>query len=248
MRRILVFQHVAHEILGTLNPLLKSAGFRIRYVNFGRDPDALPSLDGYQGLVVLGGPQNVDQIERFPHLRTEMDLIQNALDRDIPILGICLGAQLIARALGAPVGPAVEKEIGWYDVSVSEPGRADPLLSSFGETERIFQWHGDTFDIPRGAHHLASSDLCPNQAFRYGEKVYALQFHLEVDAPMIERWLGIPAHRAEIEALGGAVDPDAILRETKERISDACRLSDRTFGRWVRTFGPEKRGRILASR
>ncbi len=248
MRRVLVFQHVAHEILGTLNPLLKSASLRIRYVNFGRDPGATPSLDGYEGLVVLGGPMNVDQVDRFPHLRTEIEVVQDALDRDIPVLGICLGAQLIARALGAPVGPAVQKEIGWYDVSVSAPGRSDPLLSTFGATERIFQWHGDTFDIPHGAEHLASSDLCPNQAFRYGDKVYGLQFHLEVDAPLIDRWLSIPTHQAEIESLEGAVDPDEIRSETHTRIDDACALSDRTFGQWIRLFGREKRGRILASR
>ena len=248
MRRVLVFQHVAFEILGTLNPLLKSAGMRIRYVNFGRDPDARPNLDGYEGLVVLGGPMNVDQIDRFPHLRTEIEAIQDALDRDIPVLGICLGAQLIARALGAPVGPAVQKEIGWYDVSVSDPGREDPLLSGFEPTERIFQWHGDTFDLPHGAVHLASSDLCANQAFRYGDKVYGFQFHLEVDAPLIERWLSIPVHRAEIAALDGAVDPDQIRRETTHRIAGACDLSDRTFGQWIRLFGREKRGRILASR
>jgi len=248
MRRVLVFQHVAHEILGTLNPLLKSAGFRIRYVNFGRNPDARPSLDGYEGLVVLGGPQNVDQVDRFPHLAREVEVVQDALDRNIPVLGICLGAQLIARALGAPVGPAVQKEIGWYDVSLSEPGRTDPLLSTFAATERIFQWHGDTFDIPRGADHLASSALCPNQAFRYGDKVYALQFHLEVDAPLVERWLSIPAHRAEIEEQGGSAQVEEIRRETRERIANTCSLATRTFGRWVRTFGPEKRGRILASR
>ncbi len=248
MRRVLVFQHVAFEILGTLNPLLKSASMRIRYVNFGRDPHAKPNLDGYEGLVVLGGPMNVDQVDRHPHLRTEVEAIQDALDRDIPVLGICLGAQLIARALGAPVGPAVQKEIGWYDVSVSEPGQEDPVLSTFAPTERIFQWHGDTFDMPHGAEHLASSEICPNQAFRYGDKVYGLQFHLEVDAPLINRWLSIPVHKAEIESLDGAVDPEQIRSETETRIKHACSLSDRTFGQWIRLFGREKRGRILASR
>ena len=214
MRRILVLQHVAHEILGTLNPLLKQAGFRMRYVNFGRDPGAEPRLEGYEGLIVLGGPMNVDQTDRHPHLRTEVELVQQALDRDIPVLGICLGAQLIARALGASVGPADQKEIGWYDVSVREPGRDDALLSNFDETERIFQWHGDTFDIPRGAEHLASSALCPNQAFRYGDKVYGLQFHLEVDPGMIDRWLDLPANRAEMQTATGIADPEEIRRES----------------------------------
>ena len=223
MRRILVLQHVAHEILGTLNPLLKQAGFRMRYVNFGRDPGAEPRLEGYEGLIVLGGPMNVDQTDRHPHLRTEVELVQQALDRDIPVLGICLGAQLIARALGASVGPADQKEIGWYDVSVREPGRDDALLSNFDETERIFQWHGDTFDIPRGAEHLASSALCPNQAFRYGDKVYGLQFHLEVDPGMIDRWLDLPANRAEMQTATGIADPEEIRRESALHI-ESCLL------------------------
>jgi GMP synthase (glutamine-hydrolysing) len=248
MRRILVLQHVAHESLGTLNPLLKQAGFRIRYVNFGRDPGAEPRLEGYEGLIVLGGPMNVDQIDRHPHLRTEVELVERALDRDIPVLGICLGAQLIARALGASVGPAGQKEIGWYDVSLREPGREDALLSNFDQTERIFQWHGDTFDIPRGAEHLASSELCPNQAFRYGDKVYGLQFHLEVDPGMIDRWLDLPANREEMEASAGIADPEEIRRESAQHIERIRGLADRTFGRWIETFGRQRPGRILASR
>ena len=97
MRKLLVFQHVAHEILGTLNPLLKRAGFRSRYVNFGRHPDAQPSLDGYHGLLILGGPMSVYEDHRFPHLSTEMKLIEDAMQRNLPVLGICLGAQLIAK-------------------------------------------------------------------------------------------------------------------------------------------------------
>src|SRR5204863_9872367 len=116
MKKLLVLQHVAHELLGTLNPLLKRSGFRIRYVNFARHPDAQPSLDGYNWLVVLGGPMSVNDADRLPHLTTEMRLIEEALRRNIPVLGICLGAQLIAKTLGADVYPNKEKEIGWYDV------------------------------------------------------------------------------------------------------------------------------------
>ncbi len=103
MKKLLVLQHVAHELLGTLNPLLKRAGFRIRYVNFARHPDAQPGLDGYDGLIVLGGPMSVNDSNRLPHLVTELKLIEEAMRREVPILGICLGAQLIAKTLGAAV-------------------------------------------------------------------------------------------------------------------------------------------------
>ena len=241
MSKVLVCQHVAFEILGTLHPLLKSYGVRIKHVNFGRHPDAEPSLDGYRGLVVLGGPMNVDEQESHPHLATEVRLIRSAIERDIPVLGICLGAQLIARALGAGVRSGAEKEIGWYDVSPTEAGRRDPLFAHFDETERIFQWHGDTFDIPEGAVHLASSPACPNQAFRYGDNVYALQFHLEVDERLIRRWLSVPVHLAELAELDGKVDPDAIWSETRSQIGRLKELSERTFREFVAQLGARKR-------
>ena len=236
--KLLVFQHVAFEILGTLNPLFKSYGFRIRYVNFGRYPDAQPSLDGYDGLVVLGGPMSVTDEEHHPHLTTEIRLIEQALERGLPILGICLGAQLIARALGAPVEPNPVKEIGWYDVSLTEAGRRDPLFSHFRPTEPIFQWHGDRFEIPAGAEHLARSPSCDNQAFRHGDRVYGLQFHLEVDEALIERWLSVPIHLEELAELEGKIDPDQIRSQTPQLIRRSKELSDLTFQEFIRLFGP----------
>lgn len=248
MSKLLVCQHVAYEILGTLNPLFKSAGFRIRYVNFGRHPHAEPSLDGYRGLVLLGGPMNVDEVDRHPHLDTEVRLVQEAIERGIPILGICLGAQLIAKALGGRVEPNCEKEIGWYDLNVTREAKSDPLLSHFSDTEKIFQWHGDTFEIPRGALHLATSSACANQAFRYGDNVYGFQFHLEVDEPMIHRWLQVPVHREEIERLNGKVDPDRIRHETPSYLGRLKELSERTFGEFLALFGPRRKRIALPSR
>jgi GMP synthase (glutamine-hydrolysing) len=241
MKKLLVFQHVPHEILGTLNPLLKRAGFRIRYVNFARHPDAKPSLDGYHGLVVLGGPMSVNDADQLPHLTTELRLIEQAMRRDLRVLGICLGAQLIAKTLGADVYPNAEKEIGWYDVSPTQEAKRDPLLAEFRGTEKIFQWHGDTFDLPRSAAHLASSDLCPNQAFRYGSSIYGLQFHLEVDQWMIHRWLRVPENRKEIAGLQGKIDPERIHMETPEYIPRLHELSDRVFSEFIKIFGIEKK-------
>ena len=248
MRKLLVCQHVPHEILGTLNPMLKRAGFRIRYVNFGRHPDAEPTLDGYDGLVVLGGPMSAYDDRRHPHLAVEMKLIENAMRRDLPVLGICLGAQLVARTLGARVYANHIKEIGWCDVAPSAHAEADPLFGAFNRSETLFQWHGDTFDIPTGAIHLATSRHCINQAFRYGGNVYGFQFHLEVDAAMILRWLKVPENRREIASLYGDIDPDRIHRETSQHIDRLHQLSDRVFGGFIDIFGLDKSRPRLVSR
>ena len=248
MKKLLVLQHVAHELLGTLNPLLKRAGFRLRYVNFARHPDTQPSLDGYDGLVVLGGPMSVNDTDRLPHLTTEMKLIEEALRRDLPVLGICLGAQLIAKTLGANVYPNKEKEIGWYDVSPTDEAQGDTLLGAFRKTEKIFQWHGDTFDIPRSTLHLAFSSLCAHQAFRYGTNVYGLQFHLEVDEPMIYRWLRVAENKKEIGTLGGTIDPERIHRETPLHIERLQQLGDCVFTQSIQLFGGEKKTIRLPTR
>ena len=248
MKKLLVLQHVPHELLGTLNPLLKRSGFRIRYVNFARHPDAQPSLDGYDGLVVLGGPMSVNDAHRLQHLTAEMNLIEQAMKRNLPVLGICLGAQLIAKTLGAAVYPNQEKEIGWYDVSPTDHAQSDPLLAAFAASEKIFQWHGETFEIPKTTLHLAFSSLCANQAFRCGANVYGFQFHLEVDERMIHRWLRVGENRDEIAALGGKIDGERIHQETPAHIARLHQLSDQVFGEFIKLFGIEKTLRRLPSR
>ena len=248
MKRLLVFQHVPHEILGTFNPLLKAAGFRIRYINFGRTPDAVPNIDKYDGLIVLGGPMCVDQTDGHPHLLTEIEAIKQAIECHMPVLGICLGAQLIATALGAHVGKNPTKEIGWYDVTPTAAGQADPLFGCFDGTEKIFQWHGDTFDIPHGAVALASSPECANQAFRFGERTYGLQFHLEVDEPLIQRWLKTPVHVREMEREGDHISEQKILADTKLYMERSTRLGNRLFSEYIRLFSSRVRRVSLPSR
>ena len=248
MKRLLVYQHVPYEILGTLDPLLKSEGFRIRYLNFGRTPEAVLDISRYDGLIILGGPMNVDQTQRYPHLETEVQAIHTAIERRMPILGICLGAQLIAKALGAVVKPNGVKEIGWYDVSPTDDGRSDPLLSRFNGTEKIFQWHGDTFELPRGSVHLASSPGCPNQAFRHRDAVYGLQFHLEVDEALIQRWLTTSDHVRELDGLDGRYTSEQISRDTGNFIQRSLALGDAVFSQWLRLFPTRARRVALPSR
>ncbi len=248
MPKILVFQHVPYEILGNLNPLLKDAGFRIRYVNFGRKPDARPSLAPYDGLVILGGPMNVDEVDKHPHLVTEVELIQQAIAEGMPILGICLGAQLIAKALGAPITQNPVKEIGWYDVTPTEAGNTDPLLRHFQGTRKIFQWHGDTFALPENTTHLATSPDCAHQAFRYGTSVYAFQFHLEVDARLIDTWLQRPANQQEIANTKGKIVPETIAEDTPHYVDQANDLAEKVFGEFIEILGFVKKFRTIGSR
>ncbi|MEJ2275059.1 MAG: type 1 glutamine amidotransferase [Woeseiaceae bacterium] len=186
--KVLVFQHVPYEPLGTLDPLLKEAGFRLRYVNFGREPRQRPALDRYEALIVLGGPMNSDQIDTYPNLITEVEIIREAVSRGMSVLGICLGAQLLAKALGGSVARNEVREIGWYDVKVTAAGRDDPVLSTFAPRQEVFQWHEDGISLPPGAELLASSPASPVQAFRFGEHAYGFQFHLEANLPLIDRF------------------------------------------------------------
>jgi len=241
MIKVLVCQHVPHESLGTPEELLRNKGFRIRYANFSRYPDLIPCIDDYDGLIILGGPMNVDQASQFPHLNTELSLIENALKKGIPIIGICLGAQLIAKALGARVYDNPEKEIGWHDVSLTEEGLSDPLFQEFQKTERLFHWHGQTFEIPKGAQHLASSSLCRNQAFRFTNNVYGFQFHIEVDQNIIHRWLTISCHQEELAQLSGKVFPEAIQKETPLYISRLDELSNSVFNKFSQLIGSKNK-------
>ena len=244
MRKLLVFQHSAREPLGLLDPLLRRHGFRIRYVNFSREPEALPDVSRYNGLIVLGGPMNVDQAERFPHLTAEIAAIQQAIERGIPILGICLGAQLLAAALGANVRPHTVREIGWYRLHPTAAARSDPLCRHFDGSQHVFQWHAYTFDLPPGAVHLASTPTCPTQAFRFGDRAYGLQFHLEADEQLIHKWLQVPEYRAEAEASGREHQLEHILRDTHGHASHAGALSERVFGEFLELFGWRKKLRL----
>lgn len=246
--KILVFQHVPFEPLGTLDPLLKEAGFRIRYVNFGRQPDARPSLEKYEALIVLGGPMNADQIDTFPNLQTEVAILREAVGREMSVLGICLGAQLLAKALGGSVSRNARPEIGWHDVELTAEGLVDPVLGAFAPRQEVFQWHEDGIALPAGATHLASSPVSAVQAFRYGEHAYGLQFHLEASRSLIERWLTVPDHQGVLAAESDHVDVTAIRRRADNAVRPLTELSRETFGRWVDRFELGQRVHRLPSR
>jgi GMP synthase (glutamine-hydrolysing) len=248
MSRLLVFQHVAAEPLGTLDALIRSRGHRIRFHNFHRQPDAEPNIDRYRGLIVLGGPMNVEDQHRLPHLKTELRTIEEALRQEKPVLGICLGAQLLAHVLGAPVRRHDESELGWYELLTTGAGRRDPLLGLLGERAHVFQWHSRTYDLPHGAHWLARTHTCEQQAFRWGASAYGFQFHLEADAALIERWLSLPDHRDELASFGPGRDVRAIRAETARRIGDMQRLARGVFNGFLDLVGRPARRLTLPSR
>lgn len=170
------FQHVPFEGLGSIGPWLKKSGFEITSTRF-YESAKLPNLKTIDLLVVMGGPMSVNDEDRFPWLVAEKQFIWNAITKSKPVLGICLGAQLIANALGAGVYPNKAKEIGWFPIHGILP--SGHTFFKFPESMKVFHWHGETFDLPPGAIRLAKSDACENQAFQYGKSVIGLQFHLE---------------------------------------------------------------------
>ncbi len=247
MSRLMVFQHVAAEPLGTLHTRIRARGHRIRFHNFQRHPDAQPNVDRYHGLIVLGGPMNVEDQHRHPHLTTELRTIEATLRQGKPVLGICLGAQLLAHVLGAPVRRHTQLEIGWYDLKTTAEGRGDPVLGHLGECAPVFQWHGCTYDLPSGTVQLARTDTCEQQAFRFGTNAYGFQFHLEADASMIERWLRLPAYRDELASAGIDRDEHSIRAATTAQLAAMQPLAEATFNNFLDLIGRPTRRVALPS-
>ena len=187
--RIDVLQHVSFEDPGAVTDWAARRGHDLRVHHRYDEADVLPALAALQGLVVLGGPMSVHDAPRLPWLAAEQALLRAALAARVPTLGICLGAQLIADCLGAAVTTGAAREIGWYPVQFDPSTAADPAWgAAFPAALDVFHWHGETFALPAGARRLASSEACRNQAFTYGDKVVALQFHLEATPQQLRRF------------------------------------------------------------
>lgn len=223
MTTVLVLQHHPAETLGTIAHAL--TGAQVRTVRaFAGDPVPREMGDA-DALVVMGGPQSVYEQDRFPYLRDELRLIEDALRRERPLLGVCLGSQLLAAALGAEVQPGKQKEIGWLPVTL----RDDPLWGDAPREFTALHWHGDIFSLPAGATALASSALTPQQAYRYGRNAYGLLFHLEVTEAQIAEMVMEFAD----ELRGAGVDARSILTGTAKHLPALQTIGAGVFRRWA---------------
>lgn len=186
---VLFIKHIPIEGPGRLEEYFRKRELTSTTIDLSRK-DALPSdFHDIQAVITLGGPMNVYEDIKYPFLKEEDDFLRKIIRENIPLLGICLGSQLIAKAAGAVVKKAKQKELGWSAVQLTADGKVDPLFAGIKEDLEVFQWHEDTFGIPIGATLLGSSMDCPHQVFRLGSCVYGLQFHLEVTKDMIRDWI-----------------------------------------------------------
>ncbi|WP_462318300.1 type 1 glutamine amidotransferase [Marinilabilia sp.] len=186
--KIQCFQQAPFEDLGYIKEWIDKKGHSLAYTKFYEDYQ-LPSTDDYDCLVIMGGPMGVNDEDKHPWLADEKKAIKEAIENNKKVLGVCLGAQLIASVLGASVYKNPETEIGWFDVNITEKGQKEPILDSFPTKFKVFQWHGDTFELLEGARHLAESGVCKNQAFIYRANVVGLQFHFEVTHESLDQML-----------------------------------------------------------
>jgi GMP synthase-like glutamine amidotransferase len=216
-----IFTHVPWELPGLIQTEIARSGGEVVILT----PADLPRFDDvYQqsdSVVIMGGPMSANNDLAF--LRAEERLIRSAVEDEKPLLGVCLGSQLMAKALGGRVYPNPVKEIGWSDVELTPEAAGDDLLTGLPNKFSVLQWHGETFDLPAGAVLLASSPLCRNQAFRFGKSAWGFQFHIETTQDMLQAWLAEPAMCGDLKYAAGPIDPGRTAGETAHIV----------LGRWA---------------
>ena len=231
MKQVIVLQHLADEGLGTIAEALDGWGISALTIRIF-DGEKVPArIEKADGLIVLGGPVGVYEAATYPYLSDEIELIKDALNENKPVLGICLGSQLLAAALGAKVYKSGRQEIGWRPVkSVAAAARNDLLWKAVENQFTAFHWHGDVFELPAGAVSLASSSLTEHQAFRYGKNAYGILFHPEATREII---FSMTRDFAD-EAAQAGIAPAQILADTEKHLSTFKATADKIFGGWAK--------------
>ena len=228
---LLAIRHERHEGLGLLEKIFEEEKVAYRYLDVFASPDLSVDLSQASGLIVLGGAMGVYESDRYPFLKKEIEILKEALRQNLPTLGICLGSQLLAAAGGARVYRGPRKEVGWFPIQVKPEAKTDPILKYLPSETMAFHWHGDTFDLPKGARHLASSERYAQQAFKLGEKAWGFQFHLEMTEEMIRDWV----NQAESKSPNAHPDWNAceILTQTPCFLPDMEILARKVFREFV---------------
>lgn len=229
MGKVLVIRNDVNEGAGQLGRLISiRAHDQIEFPGWEADYTALKSGD-FSGLLVPGGAQGACETETYPYLADEIDLTMTFMEKELPVIDLCLGAQLLATALGGVVKHDTQKEPGWFEISINEEGRKDALMRHHPPNASAFHFHGDYFETPPGCVRLASSDLTRCQLFRYGDNVYGFQYHVEVDYPLIEvMCLNNQGYMAD-----NGVDAEAVVKQSIGRIDDYIVRSGNILNAWL---------------
>ncbi len=228
--RVLALQHADPEHPGLIADAVRGVGGILETIR-GDIGQAVPeSLDGYSGLIIMGGPQSVYEEDNFPYLRDEKQLALEAIDNSIPLIGVCLGSQVIADVLGSEVHPSGGVEIGWKNVTRSPEIAGDPVLAPLPQTFTPLHWHGDVYDLPNGARPIGSSEMTPVQGFTYGETTYALLFHLEMTGQQITEMATLFPE----DIRRGGLEPENLLSETPAHVAALKPAANEIFTRWAK--------------
>ncbi|HWP67631.1 MAG TPA: gamma-glutamyl-gamma-aminobutyrate hydrolase family protein [Candidatus Limnocylindria bacterium] len=231
----IVLRHSPLEGVGLLGTVLRDYGIHHRGLDLYRGEPAPKDTRSMGGLIVLGGAMGLHQVEQFPFLKTELQLVERTITAGRPVLGICLGAQMIAHALGARVFPGERREVGWGTVMLTAEAADDPVFGDSPSPLEVFHLHGDTYELPPDARHLARSDVYEQQAFEWGGVVYGLQFHLEFTESMIQRLTSDPEAARSLRESG--VAPEKLLAEAAERTARIGEAAQRIFSNYFRQCG-----------
>jgi len=229
----LAIRHVPFEDLGSFGPVLRERGFAVAYRDAGVDDLGARDIVDADLLIVLGGPIGVYEAKHYPFIKGEIAVVGRRLEMGRPVLGLCLGAQIMAKALGARVYPGKRKELGWGPLDLTDAGRKS-ALATLGPRPAVLHWHGDTFDLPRGAERLASTRYYANQAFAWRSHALALQFHIETTVRGLERWF--IGHALEIATTRG-VKLDTLRRDTRRLGARLAERGPRVLNAWLEGLG-----------
>ena len=230
--RVLVLQHIACEPPGAYEDVLRARGAEIERVELD-EGEPLPDGHEIDAIVCMGGPMSATDDDALPWLAEEKTFIADAVRRGVPFWGVCLGVQLLAASLGARVYPGPAPEVGVLPVELTDEAKSDPVFSELPLSFLTLQWHGDTFDLPTGAVRLAGSPAYPNQAFRYGDAAYGVQFHIEVSAELAREWADVPEYAAALERVLGPGALDDLVVGIERHAAEMLGHARTLFARWL---------------